>query len=306
MQKKKMKKGWFRKLSVLAHIENKQGMATLKPNDFSLEVGTRIRRVWAHLHKKGLKELSSLYAEQEFPAHEGAILTMKFPMASIWQVLVKMITKQRSELNKNLDKRSKELSMFVDGIERSPSQKMKARSKEAKELSVSVDRIQSSPIQIRKSKSESCKKDSESRNGIERNEIQLRKVKSESNKGWDESVDGTEGNSVHLRKVKLVLLNKSVGDFDIERGPVEVRNVELESNKVVDESIEDSNSTVKGIEKILDGIRKTISDETCKELDVCQAKVISSSLSNGGQVKSAPQLVPQTHNKLQSLVDLVM
>ncbi|KAA8535342.1 hypothetical protein F0562_030345 [Nyssa sinensis] len=206
-------------------------------------------------------------------------------------VSVDGIERSPSQKMKARSEEAKELSVSVDGIERSPSQKMKARSEEAKELSVSVDGIQSSPIQIRKSKSESCKEVSDSGNGIDRNGIQLRKVKSESNKGLDESVDGTQANSVQLRKVKSVLSNKSVDDSDIERGPVEVRKVELESNKVVDESNEDSNPIVEGIEKIPDGIRKTISDETCKELDVCQEKVISSSLSNGGQVKSAPQLV---------------
>uniref|UniRef100_A0A5B6ZHE7 Reticulon-like protein n=1 Tax=Davidia involucrata TaxID=16924 RepID=A0A5B6ZHE7_DAVIN len=234
------------------------------------------------------------------------------------------IAKQRSELNKNLDDRSKELSVSadgikkspiqtkktrsevgkelsvsVDGIERSPSQKMKARSEEAKELSVSVDGIQSNPIQIRKSKSESCKEVSESGNGIERNSIQLRKVKSESNKALDGSVDGNEGNSIQLRKVKSVS-NKSVDQSDknldrlsdeTERSPVELRKVELDSNKAVDESTEGFNASVEGIEKSPDGIRKTRSDETCKEFDVCQEKVISSSLSNVGQVKSAPQLV---------------
>uniref|UniRef100_A0A5B6ZJL3 Reticulon-like protein n=1 Tax=Davidia involucrata TaxID=16924 RepID=A0A5B6ZJL3_DAVIN len=234
------------------------------------------------------------------------------------------IAKQRSELSKNLDERSKELSVSadgikkspmqikktrsevgkelsvsVDGIERSPSQKMKTRSEEAKELTVSVDGIQRSRNQIRKSKSESYKEVSESGNAIDRNSIQLRKVKSELNKASGESVDGNEGNSVQLRKVKSVSdkaldesgkILDSLGD-GTERNSVELRKAKLDSNKVVDESTKDFNGSVEGIEKSPSEIRKTGSDEICKEVEVCQEKVISSSLSNVGQVKSVPQLV---------------
>uniref|UniRef100_A0A5B7AEV8 Uncharacterized protein n=1 Tax=Davidia involucrata TaxID=16924 RepID=A0A5B7AEV8_DAVIN len=78
--KKKVKRvrGWLRKLSVLAHVADRRGVASLKASDFSSEVGARIQRVRVHLHRKRSKELSSLYTGQEFPAHEGSILTMKF------------------------------------------------------------------------------------------------------------------------------------------------------------------------------------------------------------------------------------
>ncbi|XP_059627430.1 uncharacterized protein LOC132270258 [Cornus florida] len=76
--KKKMKRGWLKKLNVLSRITNRQGEESLKPSDFNLELGTRVRRVRVHLHGKRSKELSSLYAGQEFSAHKGSILTMKF------------------------------------------------------------------------------------------------------------------------------------------------------------------------------------------------------------------------------------
>ncbi|XP_059642350.1 WD repeat-containing protein YMR102C-like isoform X2 [Cornus florida] len=76
--KKKVKRGWLKKLNVLSRITNRQGEDSLKPSDFKLELGTRVRRVRVHLHGKRSKELSSLYAEQEFSAHKGSILTMKF------------------------------------------------------------------------------------------------------------------------------------------------------------------------------------------------------------------------------------
>jgi WD40 repeat protein len=41
---------------------------------------SRIHRVRVHPHKKRVKELSSLYTEQEFKAHKGVILTMKFSL----------------------------------------------------------------------------------------------------------------------------------------------------------------------------------------------------------------------------------
>ncbi|KAJ1408179.1 WD40/YVTN repeat-like-containing domain superfamily [Sesbania bispinosa] len=42
--------------------------------------GTGIQRVRVHPHSKRFKELSSLYTEQEFKAHKGVILTMKFSL----------------------------------------------------------------------------------------------------------------------------------------------------------------------------------------------------------------------------------
>ncbi|XP_059654617.1 uncharacterized protein LOC132301376 [Cornus florida] len=76
--KKKVKRGWLKKLNVLSRITNRQGEENLKPSDFNLELGTRVRRVLVHLHGKRSKELSSLYAGREFSAHKGSILTMKF------------------------------------------------------------------------------------------------------------------------------------------------------------------------------------------------------------------------------------
>ncbi|XP_059662179.1 uncharacterized protein LOC132308176 [Cornus florida] len=76
--KKKVKRGWLRKLGVLAHIMDRQGKASLKPSGYNREVGAKIQRVRVHSHRKRSKELSSLYAAQEFRAHEGSILTMKF------------------------------------------------------------------------------------------------------------------------------------------------------------------------------------------------------------------------------------
>lgn len=76
--KSKVKSGWLRKLSVIGHIVGRQGETKLKPSSFNSEGGPRIPRVQVHSHRKRSKELSSLYVEQEFAAHEGSILTMKF------------------------------------------------------------------------------------------------------------------------------------------------------------------------------------------------------------------------------------
>ncbi|GMP35723.1 hypothetical protein CsSME_00008068 [Camellia sinensis var. sinensis] len=230
------------------------------------------------------------------------------------------IVRQRSEQTKNLGEQCKELSvsadgikkspvvqqkktrsevgkelrMSVDGIERSPIQKMKTRSEDSKELNVIVDKTERNPIQIRKAKSESQKLVGQSPresggdgdgDGIEKNSIQLRKVKSESNKVLDESVDVNERNPGPLTKSKSVS-NKVLE----ERNSTELKEAISESKEAVDESNEVPDETVEAIEKNPVEIEKIGSDENCKEVDVCEEKVISSDLSNMDQVKSAPQL----------------
>lgn len=75
--KKKMKKGWLSKLDSIACFYHNQGFdETCCNKDFD----SRIHRVRVHPHKKRVKELSSLYTEQEFKAHKGVILTMKFSL----------------------------------------------------------------------------------------------------------------------------------------------------------------------------------------------------------------------------------
>uniref|UniRef100_A0A7N0VM58 Uncharacterized protein n=1 Tax=Kalanchoe fedtschenkoi TaxID=63787 RepID=A0A7N0VM58_KALFE len=76
--KKKVKNGWLGKLSAFGcmvdvHKEIDIGHLNIKPT-----VGSRIRDVKVHPHKKHSKELSSLLSAQDFLAHKGSILTMKF------------------------------------------------------------------------------------------------------------------------------------------------------------------------------------------------------------------------------------
>lgn len=78
--KEKAKMSWLRKLGPVARIFDRQASATLKHNDLESTVGDRIQRVKVHPSKKQSKELSSLYAGQEFLAHNGSILTMKFSL----------------------------------------------------------------------------------------------------------------------------------------------------------------------------------------------------------------------------------
>lgn len=78
--RRKPKRGWLKKLGALAHIVDRRGAAGLKPRDNELASGTNTQRVRVHHHKKQSKELSSLYTGQEFVAHEGSILTMKFSL----------------------------------------------------------------------------------------------------------------------------------------------------------------------------------------------------------------------------------
>ncbi|KNA09973.1 hypothetical protein SOVF_148630 [Spinacia oleracea] len=73
--------GWLKRLSFKAanmfhNNKDKENKETFH-NSRKL-FGSRSPRVRVHSHKKWSKELSSLYHKQEFPAHKGSILCMKF------------------------------------------------------------------------------------------------------------------------------------------------------------------------------------------------------------------------------------
>lgn len=78
--KQKMGAGWLRKFGSATCISGRQGDTWSDPDDLEITAGMKMRRVRAHSSKKKYKELSSLYAAQEFLAHEGSISTMKFSM----------------------------------------------------------------------------------------------------------------------------------------------------------------------------------------------------------------------------------
>ncbi|KAJ1438044.1 WD40/YVTN repeat-like-containing domain superfamily [Sesbania bispinosa] len=78
--KKKMKRGWLRKLDSMACFLHNQGLDETYCKDCNSVDRTGIQRVRVHPHSKRFKELSSLYTEQEFKAHKGVILTMKFSL----------------------------------------------------------------------------------------------------------------------------------------------------------------------------------------------------------------------------------
>ncbi|KAL5747711.1 hypothetical protein ACOSP7_024725 [Xanthoceras sorbifolium] len=79
-KRSKSKRGWLRKLGALAHIVDRLGATDLKPSDYDYTLGSKTQRVRVHQMKKQSKELSSLYSGQEFVAHKGSILTMKFSL----------------------------------------------------------------------------------------------------------------------------------------------------------------------------------------------------------------------------------
>ncbi|XP_044477531.1 WD repeat-containing protein 44-like isoform X2 [Mangifera indica] len=78
--KRKAKVGWLKKIGAVACVVDRHETASSSPSDHELTSGTRMCRVQAHPLKKRSKELSSLYTGQEFVAHEGSILTMKFSL----------------------------------------------------------------------------------------------------------------------------------------------------------------------------------------------------------------------------------
>ncbi|PIN00954.1 WD40 repeat-containing protein [Handroanthus impetiginosus] len=73
--KKKMKSNWLQRFSAVTHIADKTKGLLDKPNEINSKT---TRRVHVHVSRKHSKELSSLHTGQEFHAHEGSILTMKF------------------------------------------------------------------------------------------------------------------------------------------------------------------------------------------------------------------------------------
>ncbi|XP_057750017.1 uncharacterized protein LOC130968645 [Arachis stenosperma] len=79
-RKKRVKRGWLRKLGVVACVVHDHGLHEMKNKDFDSSDVTGIQRVRVHTHGKRFKELSSVYTEQEFKAHKGIILTMKFSL----------------------------------------------------------------------------------------------------------------------------------------------------------------------------------------------------------------------------------
>ncbi|ESW32198.1 hypothetical protein PHAVU_002G301700 [Phaseolus vulgaris] len=78
--KRKMKRGWLRKLDSIACFVHNHGLHETKCKDCDSVDRSGIQRVRVHSYRKRFKELSSLYTEQEFKAHKGVILTMKFSL----------------------------------------------------------------------------------------------------------------------------------------------------------------------------------------------------------------------------------
>ncbi|KAJ6946013.1 hypothetical protein NC651_000937 [Populus alba x Populus x berolinensis] len=78
--KTKAKWSWLKKLGLKGRIIDRQGTAASKPCDLESTTGAKMHRVKVHPSKKHTKELSSLFTGQEFLAHKGSILTMKFSL----------------------------------------------------------------------------------------------------------------------------------------------------------------------------------------------------------------------------------
>ncbi|KAD3641412.1 hypothetical protein R6Q59_003992 [Mikania micrantha] len=68
-RRNKVKRGWLQKLNIVARITDKHDESVSLKHNHTVHV---------HTHKKKSKELSSLYATQEFPAHNGPISIIKF------------------------------------------------------------------------------------------------------------------------------------------------------------------------------------------------------------------------------------
>ena len=171
------------------------------------------------------------------------------------------VSKGKIEEQKNSVEQCKDKEVSIsssDGIKKSPIQTRK--------VSASADKLERSPIQSRKLRSEKGAAEVGGE-GHERSSGQLRKSKSDSAKK-NASVSGN--NSVQLRKTKS----------ELHRVSDESGNGVDESDGGCDEKIE-----VEG--------GKNDADENCKDFDVCQEKVISSSSDNVDVVKCSSELSVQ-------------
>ncbi|KAI9125604.1 hypothetical protein K1719_003022 [Acacia pycnantha] len=174
--------------------------------------------------------------------------------------------KSESSTQKNCDEQCKELSVSSDGIKKSPIPSRKSRTEAA-------------PIQARRLRSDASKDAGES--ASEGGERSLRKSKSDStrtsNQNNAKSSVGENNSSVQLRKTKSA------------SGPV---------------SDESSNGINGGIENVPSQNEKDDdSDEICKDFEVCEEKLISSSTDNVIVPKCSPELSVPVEGDADGLVD---
>ncbi|KAL7149837.1 hypothetical protein ABFS83_05G068100 [Erythranthe nasuta] len=74
---KKTKANWLHRFSPVSHIiDRTKGL--LRKTEIYPKTGLTNQRIRVNVYKKHTKELSSVYTGQEFHAHDGSILTMKF------------------------------------------------------------------------------------------------------------------------------------------------------------------------------------------------------------------------------------
>lgn len=79
LARKKVKRGWLRKLGSAACIVDRQVDGGGIVSSYSFPISrSKIQKVKVKIHRKRSKELSALYMGQEMQAHDGWILTMKF------------------------------------------------------------------------------------------------------------------------------------------------------------------------------------------------------------------------------------
>lgn len=76
---KRFRRGWWRRLGAVACIASSPVEASIfKSNGPSPVLGTKSQTVKVRSYRKRSKEFSALYMGQDFVAHKGSILTMKF------------------------------------------------------------------------------------------------------------------------------------------------------------------------------------------------------------------------------------
>ncbi|OMO61744.1 Reticulon [Corchorus capsularis] len=235
---------------------------------------------------------------------------------------------KKTPIRKGRSEGIRELSKSVDGIERSPIHMKKPRS----------EKNEGNSIQLRKAKSDSVKPSDQSGNGNgnEGNSLQLRKAKSEESKalvlvnekkGNDVSIEENDKNPVETEKDGSEEICKEFGVCQEKSFDIKEMNVVNEVKKL---SAEKPNNAVNEVKKLQEDKPSKVVVNEVRKITQFNNKIAPFSSTVNKQpppvvkratsvytttpakpTKSTPynhhyQNFPQTQNKLQNLVDLVM
>lgn len=199
------------------------------------------------------------------------------------------IKKSSAKINKTRSEFSRELSVSVEGVEKSPPvRSMRTRAMSQKESKGPADGMDRSSLQLRKVKSGSSKASSVGN----KSNAGLRKTRSEATKDSNVPGNGSQGISSQLIKYESIS-DKVVGDSSRILSADQTRRMSIESEGSQSESSELYDETKKVLDESAVGIKKSptgIAKSNCEELIEYEEKSITSNLGNVSLIKSPPNV----------------